>query len=86
MKGKRLALGTLASALGLNDVVTLTGRVSGRRIVGGRAELQAYARGCWTGVPGRLRLGLVVTTGRRPEGELPQLVRVLPEHAGMREV
>jgi hypothetical protein len=31
---------------------------------------------CYRG-PRPLRLGLVVTTGRRPEGELPQLVRAL---------
>lgn len=30
--------------------------------------------------PRPLRLGLVVVTERRPEGPLPQLVRVLPEH------
>lgn len=34
--------------------------------------------------PGPLRLGLVVVMERRPEGPKPQLVDVVPPHAGMR--
>jgi len=58
------------------------GRLAEQTVASGRRPKTMESGALRYRGPKPLRLGLVVMPDPRPEGDLPQLVRVLPGHAG----